>query len=77
MAPILYDRPSELPLATNAVMTSPAPLARASNVTAAIASDSSNHSDKNEIAGAKYSSTTPEMNLKMKRIIMKEMMDVH
>jgi hypothetical protein len=53
-------------------MTSPAPLASASKVTAAMASESFSHSERKEIAGARYSSTTDEINLKMSRIITKD-----
>lgn len=53
-------------------MTSPAPFASANRVTAAIASDNFNHSDKYEMAGARYSSTTADMNLKMSKIRINE-----
>ena len=69
---MLYDNPSELPLATNAVITSPAPFANANNVTAAIGSDNPSHSEMYDIEGAKYSSTTADINLKISNINMND-----
>ena len=70
--PTLYDRPPEVPLATKAVMTSPAPLASARSVTAAKASGNFSHSEIQVIAGARYSSTTEEINLKIKKMMNTE-----
>lgn len=55
--------------ATMAVMTSPAPLANAIRVTAAIASDSFRVSLIQVIPSAIYSSTVADINWKMKQII--------
>jgi len=43
-APMLYEIPSDVPEATNAVITSPAPFATANKVTAANASEKCNAS---------------------------------
>lgn len=57
-APILYDTPSAVPEATIAVITSPAPFAKANKVTAANASESFNQSLLIKvILGPIYSST--------------------
>lgn len=72
MEPMLYDNPSSLPLATKAVITSPAPFASANKVTAAIGSDNPSHSEIYEIDGARYSSTTADINLKINRISMND-----
>jgi len=65
-APTLYETPPSEPDATIAVITSPAPLAKASNVTAAKASDNPRYSDRYVIPPAIYSSTVAEMNPKIK-----------
>lgn len=72
MAPILYDNPSGVPLATIAVITSPAPFANANNVTAANASGKFNDSEIYAMDGAKYSSTTAEINLNMMKMSRKD-----
>ena len=65
---MLYASPPVVPLATKAVMTSPAPFARARRVTAARASGNWNHSDKYVIEGARNCSTTELIKRKIKKM---------
>ena len=58
--------------ATTAVMTSPAPVARARSVQAAIASDNYNFSEIKVIPPATYSSTVADIKLNIKYMTIKE-----
>ena len=74
IAPTLYDNPPLESHATSAVITSPAPLAKANSVTALNASGIFVNSEMYAIDGARYVSTTDEIKRKFKKIKKKLIM---